>query len=602
MWHRLWYTRWRDMLRGRIDGRLDWRAIVAAEDLPANVRQLIEQVVRSTRLWKREKVDVARELIAHFQDGIEAGASSQQLLELFGDPRQAARLIRRAKRRGRSPMWQIWHWACWAVGALVIAYIGFGLYYLTGRPTIKVDYMAVLNERANAAFEEERAWPMYRRALSGMQVNREFPAWMKTADLGTTSADWPKTVAWLKEHEGALATLREATELPELGFAMEVSPKSFSAADQKLFYDPTDERLSPQAPKLDRREDQFTVSAHLPHLLPMRDAARVLKYDALRAAEAGDNETALADVMAILGIADHVQQLPCLIVSVTAGAIQGIAYSTVQDVLSRRPELWSAGQLRDLAHAIAGRRIDWQQGFVGEHAMFLDTMQRFYTDDGHGDGHLAFRGPEGLNVFDALTRFTGNGSDNPFSYDSLAAAVMPAANMVIASRKEMTDLYDEKLNEAMLRMDTPLWQLPKGRTYDPQFVADHANPLNKTRHLFVTLMQPAYDKLRNRVAELDAERDGTLIGIALELYRREHKAWPKSLDELSPRWLPSVPLDQTTGKALGYRIVDDRPEVYNVGPNPLVEHEKPAGNLELPITSSIPPGSRWVIWSTAPKN
>ena len=115
-------------------------------------------------------------------------------------------------------------------------------------------------------------------------------------------------------------------------------------------------------------------------------------------------------------------------------------------------------------------------------------------------------------------------------------------------------------------------------------------------------MQPAYDKLRNKLAEFDAKCDGTLIGIALELYHREHKAWPKSLDELSPRWLPSVPLDQTTGKALGYRIVDDRPEVYNVGPNPLVEQEKPAGNLELPITSSIPPGSRWVIWSTAPKN
>ena len=203
------------------------------------------------------------------------------------------------------------------------------------------------------------------------------------------------------------------------------------------------------------------------------------KYDALRAARpatakdgAGrrDGNSWNRGSRAAIAVLDRVGH---------GGRIQVIAYSTVQDVLSRRPDLWSAGQLRDLAHAIAGRRIDWQSGFVGEHAMFLDTMQRFYTDDGHGDGHLAFRGPEGLNVFDALMRFTGNGSDNPFAYDSLAAAVMPAANMVIASRKEMTDLYDEKLNEAMLRMETPLWQLPKGRTYDPQFVAEHANHLTK---------------------------------------------------------------------------------------------------------------------------
>jgi hypothetical protein len=602
MWHRLWYTRWRDMLRGRIDGRLDWRAIVAAEDLPANVRTLVGDVVSRTRLWRREKVDVARELIAHFHDGLEAGASSEQLTSSFGDPRQAAQLIRRAKRRGRSPVWQIWHIACLAFGALLIAYVGFGAYYLTGRPTIKVDYMAFFNERAKSAPDEERAWPLYRQALGQLTVNREFPQWMNTADVSPTSTDWPKSVAWLKEHEAALSTLREATKRPELGFAVGVSPKSFPPADQKLFFDPTEDRLSPRAPKLDRIEDQMVISALLPHVLPMREAARVLKFDALRAAEAGDSETALADVLAILGIADHLQQMPCLIVTVTAGAVQGIAYSTVQEVLGRRPELWSAGQLRDLAHVIAGNKLDWQGGFEGEHAMFLDTMQRFYTDDGHGDGHLAFRGPEGLNVFDALTRFTGNNGDNPFAYDSLAAVAMPAANMVIASRKEMTDLYNEKHNEALLRMETPLWQLPKGRSYDPDFLTEHSNRVTKTRHLFVSLMQPAYDKLRNKVAEFDGNRDGVLIGIALAFYHREHKAWPKSLEELAPRWLPSVPLDQTTGKALGYKIVDDRPEVYNIGPSPLVEEEQPLNSLELPITKTIPSDSRWVIWSIAPKN
>ena len=117
-WHRLWHTRWRDLARGNVDGSLNWRALVAAEDLPANVRSLIEQVVGRTRLWRSEKVDVAREIVAHFQDGLEAGASSEQLIESFGDPRQAAKLIGRAKRRGRSLLWQFWHWACLAFGVV----------------------------------------------------------------------------------------------------------------------------------------------------------------------------------------------------------------------------------------------------------------------------------------------------------------------------------------------------------------------------------------------------------------------------------------------------------------------------------------------------
>ena len=55
------------------------------------------------------------------------------------------------------------------------------------------------------------------------------------------------------------------------------------------------------------------------------------------------------------------------------------------------------------------------------------------------------------------------------------------------------------------------------------------------------------------------------IGIALEMYRREHGRWPKSLDELAPRWLPALPVDRINGGPLGYRIVDGRPVVDSLG-------------------------------------
>lgn len=179
LWHRLWYTRLRDLLRGQIDGSLSWRQLIAAEDLPANVRGLIELVIGRTRLWRREKVDVARELIAHFQDGLEAGSSPEQLVASFGDPQQAARLIRRAKKRCRPLVWYLTRYACWAILVLLTVYAGMRVFLLTGRPIIRTDYLEIINERANSVPEVEQAWPLYRRALAQILIDRKFPEWLE---------------------------------------------------------------------------------------------------------------------------------------------------------------------------------------------------------------------------------------------------------------------------------------------------------------------------------------------------------------------------------------------------------------------------------------
>ena len=60
-------------------------------------------------------------------------------------------------------------------------------------------------------------------------------------------------------------------------------------------------------------------------------------------------------------------------------------------------------------------------------------------------------------------------------------------------------------------------------------------------------------------------RDGVLVGIALELYRRKHGDWPGALGELVPGYLPSVPLDRLTGEPVRYRVTGDGPVVYSVG-------------------------------------
>ena len=79
------------------------------------------------------------------------------------------------------------------------------------------------------------------------------------------------------------------------------------------------------------------------------------------------------------------------------------------------------------------------------------------------------------------------------------------------------------------------------------------------------LMLPAVQPFRLGAERARGRAEGVMVGLALELYRRENGHWPESLDELSPRWIPSVPVDRINGGPLGYRIVDDRPIVYSLG-------------------------------------
>jgi hypothetical protein len=142
---------------------------------------------------------------------------------------------------------------------------------------------------------------------------------------------------------------------------------------------------------------------------------------------------------------------------------------------------------------------------------------------------------------------------------------MPAANLVVASRKEMTDTYDRFADRALEQLETPLWKITDEPSFDEELQQLEKQPLSRVRYAFVNLLLPAFDAFRYTYAKSHGEREGVLIGIALELYRREHNKWPASLTELSPRWLPEIPVDRITGKPLKYRIVEDRPIVYSMG-------------------------------------
>jgi hypothetical protein len=72
--------------------------------------------------------------------------------------------------------------------------------------------------------------------------------------------------------------------------------------------------------------------------------------------------------------------------------------------------------------------------------------------------------------------------------------------------------------------------------------------------------------LLSRAAEAEAERRIIVTAIALERFAIKNKTYPKSLAEIVPEYLRTVPVDFMDGKELRYRRLEDgRYLLYSVG-------------------------------------
>ena len=76
-----------------------------------------------------------------------------------------------------------------------------------------------------------------------------------------------------------------------------------------------------------------------------------------------------------------------------------------------------------------------------------------------------------------------------------------------------------------------------------------------------------YDSLFDRVTDTHALQRVTMTALALRLYRKENGRYPENLQQLVPKYLPSVPIDPYDGKPLRYRKLQKGFKVWSVGGN-----------------------------------
>jgi hypothetical protein len=78
----------------------------------------------------------------------------------------------------------------------------------------------------------------------------------------------------------------------------------------------------------------------------------------------------------------------------------------------------------------------------------------------------------------------------------------------------------------------------------------------------------AFDKIASAFWRSVAEGRCAVVGIACERFRLKHNRWPENLAELSPEFLPAVPLDPYDGQPLRYTKLEDGVIIHSIGPKP----------------------------------
>lgn len=523
--------------------------------LPAELTSLVEGVVARTKLWRRERAEVRRELVAHFADGLESGASASELRESFGDPRAAAKLIRRSKKRNR-PLW--WRATAGTIKAgakaggavlalLFVAYAVMFVLYNTGKPNVTRNYVAEMRAEVEAIPEEDRAWPVYLRAIRLLDGE----AWARADHDWLVAPTRDEAAAWLDEHAEGIAMVRDAAAKPALGyrFSHRVDPELEMAYGRSVEAEPIAD---------DDPLNGVIVGVLLPYLRELKQMAQTLWIDARVAIEAGDGDRFVSDVDAVLGMADQVRAGGFLIGDLVSISLVSLAARTIDEALVASASTLDDEALRRLAHRLNAYPSDGGPiiRVSGERTFFEDFLQRVYTDDGKGGGVPT---AEGWRLVSQLS------SEPAMPQPTIGERIFgPVTLLTFADRRAMREEYNRLIDLALAEHATPMWNRGASRV-DAELAAMTADPLKKMRFQIVYSMAPSLGAALQQADMLAARRAATSAAIAAELFRRRSGAWPASWDDLAPDLMPATPIDPFTGRPMGLRIVDGLPRIYSVG-------------------------------------
>ncbi len=441
------------------------------------------------------------------------------------------------------------------VVAIMLGWAGFRLF---DKPTVSRNYTAEFNARYEGMPEDQKAWPIYKQAIIARLAVQPSDDLMMNWPTFPGGPMWAESAAQIEKLQPVLEKVRQAAAKPYLGRALS------DRVDPDIAKAEAEAHGRAYVPEPAGEENPMVIGILLPDLAYMRRFAQDLSVDTFFAAEAAQGERVVRNFEAMLGLGHHAAESQTLIGQLVQFAIESLAERQLAQILTNYPDLLTPDELDRLQHAFVTIGRPWPAppegitrydlNLIMERTFFYDTVQRSFSDDGNGDGHMTLEGARVLSMTGSLSDSPGEGAAN------LATVLLSA------SRKQTLEKYDDFMDRFEQAVAKRPWQRQPGElALDAEIEELHASRMGSMRYPLITLLMPALSKAALTKDLADARRDAAIATIALARYRADHHRYPNTLAELLPDYLPALPLDPVDGQPLRYLLTPTGPVLYSLG-------------------------------------
>ncbi len=542
------------------------------DNLPVCAAEFIRLVIRKMRYRKKVRQDVQAELATHFEDELKDCKSdddkeqkAQKLTEQFGDGKLLAVLLRRAKKRCR-PLWRtIVASTLQTIGALVLCFIFYCVYISLGKPTVAVNYVEEAVRLARPTVDESlNAAPLYQSAIDNYKEppkterEKEYP--VGRPKIGERLDTKIKTRI---EKVSLLEAIRGKDWIAELNREELDLLKQWLCdnAETIEFFKQASEK--PHCWWQRQAKDNVVLNVLMPESASMRNLVKMMVWQAKLKAYDGDIEGAFEDLLSCYQTGQHYKGPRSLVEQIVGIAIESIAVKNSITILSNRE---INGQLLKSFQGKLNEQMansSYVINYKTERFLALDFIQRCYTDNGRGSGHMIpGRLKEFMNVIDY----------SPRNKDATEKAVLDYARclamaITVANRREMWRVFDKFYSNAQEGAYMTPWQL-REKNIDFEIVLSNWSFFKKVRYLPVGIFMPAGHRIIELSCRSKAHSKAVLTIIAVLRYKQELGGYPENPDKLiEAGYLRELPMDPYSDRPLIYRKTDEGFTLYSVGPN-----------------------------------
>jgi hypothetical protein len=502
--------------------------------LPVSASEFIQLVIKKMRYRREVRQDVQAELTAHFEDELKDCATDEereqkarQLIGEFGDAKLLAVLLRRAKKRCR-PLWRtVVARTFQTAGIIILCFIVYVVWFFTGKPVITTDYVAELN-RINRPVTDEtlNAAPLYLKAVerySGLPV--DISVLFRKKYWNFTPKEKQLMEKWLTDNHEALELV-------------------ISGAQKPYYW-----RMYANRHKQKTSE---MVSVIVPNLRDFRDLARALTCRAWFRAEQGRNEDAFNDVKSCYRVGRHLKGDGFLVEQITACSLEMVATQTLRDILSEH---------RINAARLAELQKDYEQmiadenfviGLAAEKISLYDEIQRCFTADGPGGGHLYIK-----RIRDVAELFDWSDTDSWLVTNFVRVLFThPNKQQTLTAANKFYDYIQEATFKTPARIRTE------------QIDIDRELQRCTSGNVLLSIFLPSFERIIEYSYQNKADVQATLAIIAILRYKQDTGDYPENLEQLTDdSYLQELPMDPYTDKPLVYRRTADNFILYSFGRN-----------------------------------